>query len=189
MGTEILRPQDCLIQRLRVTPNVFPRRKCFYGNTRTNRKPAVRTERSDRPKRFTNPSPEALISKRPSSDDLKSSATRSNSSPVMGQVKILRRGESFDTKINCDVINNDLDLIQRLGPDVPEMVPKQIRINDTKSFLSPVSVRSDVYAGSSCSMSPSPRSLPLPSFYKKKQVISPVDDSATRDLRRLLRLD
>jgi hypothetical protein len=36
-------------------------------------------------------------------------------------------------------------------------------------------------------VSPAPSSLPLPSFSKKKQVS--IDDSATRDLRRLLRLE
>ncbi|CAN1137643.1 hypothetical protein LINPERPRIM_LOCUS23008 [Linum perenne] len=44
-----------------------------------------------------------------------------------------------------------------------------------------------MYAGSAFAVSPSPSALPLPSFSKKKQVS--VDDSATRDLRRLLRLD
>ncbi|CAM8988291.1 unnamed protein product [Rhodiola kirilowii] len=48
----------------------------------------------------------------------------------------------------------------------------------------------DVYAGSSfSSTSPPPASsLPLPSFSTRKVVVV-VDDSATRDLRRLLRLE
>lgn len=50
-------------------------------------------------------------------------------------------------------------------------------------------VKSDKYAGSAFSMSPSPSALPLPSFLMKKQFSAAVDDSATRDLRRLLRLD
>ncbi|XP_058758710.1 uncharacterized protein LOC131631960 [Vicia villosa] len=50
-------------------------------------------------------------------------------------------------------------------------------------------VKSDKYAGSAFSMSPSPSALPLPSFLMKKQFSATVDDSATRDLRRLLRLD
>ncbi|MBS2599563.1 hypothetical protein KFY57_25770, partial [Salmonella enterica subsp. enterica serovar Typhimurium] len=71
----------------------------------------------------------------------------------------------------------------RLGPE-PEMVPKQIRIVDLSS---PLTGKCDVYAGSAFAVSPAPSSLPLPSFSKKKQVR--FDDSATRDLRRLLRLD
>ncbi|PIM97588.1 hypothetical protein CDL12_29941 [Handroanthus impetiginosus] len=74
---------------------------------------------------------------------------------------------------------------ERIGPDSPEMVPKQIR-------LSPPPL-ADVYAGSAFSLSPSPQSLPLPSFFNKKHqsdnTSKPFDDSATRDLRRLLRLE
>ncbi|XP_024995853.1 uncharacterized protein LOC112529003 [Cynara cardunculus var. scolymus] len=56
---------------------------------------------------------------------------------------------------------------------------------------------SDSYAGSGFFHSPSPRSLPLPSFFNKKQQDSMAmaaadhggfDDSATQHLRRLLRL-
>jgi len=50
-------------------------------------------------------------------------------------------------------------------------------------------VKSDKYAGSAFAVSPSPSALPLPSFLVKKQLLATVDDSATRDLRRLLRLD
>lgn len=52
-----------------------------------------------------------------------------------------------------------------------------------------VAVKSDVYAGSVCAVSPSPSALPLPSFPTKKQSSVAFDDSATRDLRRLLRLE
>ncbi|GMP53455.1 hypothetical protein CsSME_00018905 [Camellia sinensis var. sinensis] len=47
------------------------------------------------------------------------------------------------------------------------------------------------YAGSAFSVSPSPRSVPLPSFFSKKQLskVAIDGDSATRDLRRLLQLD
>ncbi|CAN6720583.1 unnamed protein product [Malus baccata var. baccata] len=50
--------------------------------------------------------------------------------------------------------------------------------------------KTDMYAGLAFAVSPEPSSLPLPSFSRKKQVLKVVDDdSATRDLRWLLRLD
>ncbi|XP_042449100.1 uncharacterized protein LOC122034027 [Zingiber officinale] len=51
----------------------------------------------------------------------------------------------------------------------------------------------DVYAGSACALSPSPRALPLPRFSRRKEEspagATSVDPFATRDLRRLLRLE
>lgn len=50
-----------------------------------------------------------------------------------------------------------------------------------------VAVKSEMYAGSAV-VSPSPSALPLPSFFTK-QSSTAFDSSATRDLRRLLRLE
>ncbi|GMI70356.1 hypothetical protein like AT3G21570 [Hibiscus trionum] len=181
MGTEVLRPHDCLIERICVPPTACPPRRygnggfnpSYYynhnnnnGNGRFNRKPAQR-------KRAVSEQP---VSKKYSSvDDLKT---------VRNNVTILRRGESLDSKIkNTNGGRREEGLVvtgtDRLGPD-QEMVPKQIKIVDIKG-------KSDMYAGSAFFVSPAPSSLPLPSFSKKKEVA--VDDSATRDLRRLLRLD
>uniref|UniRef100_A0A2P2P266 Uncharacterized protein MANES_15G019800 n=1 Tax=Rhizophora mucronata TaxID=61149 RepID=A0A2P2P266_RHIMU len=201
MGTEILRPQDCLVEKIRDSPC---RRRNHYGGTSSgfNRKPAARNERFGTRSRPSEPS----VSKRSSSaDDLKALKSHQrhhhnhrngidNRSLVMEKVTILRRGESLDSKIKSsetsavaaakkdqggggEMVMNGTD---RLGPG-PEMVPKQIKIVDLRS---PVARKSDVYAGSASVVSPEPSSLPLPSFSKKK-----FDDSATRDLRRLLRLD
>jgi len=200
MGTEVLRPQDCLIQRIRVAPAGFNRRKTYYPNGNTARLRKV--GRPEQKRRF-NAQPEMLppatmISKRSASPEY--DLRKSNHQIVMEQVTILRRGESLDAKVvKADrpvkkISAGDLVVVgtERLGPD-PEMVTKQIRIGDLKSALSPVaaggSCRTDMYAGSAFSMSPSPRALPLPSFFNKKQVSNVVEDSATRDLRRLLRLD
>ncbi|XP_059632614.1 uncharacterized protein LOC132275211 [Cornus florida] len=197
MGTEVLRPQDCLIQRIRVGP--ASRKSCYPNGNARFRKPVVRPEQK---KRF-NGQPEtttSLIPKRSTStdDDLRKNFNNNYNQGqlVMGQVTILRRGESLDSKIKAGrpLTKNGDDLLvcgtERLGPD-PEMVTKQIRIGDLKSALSPIAAgnRTDMYAGSAFSMSPSPRALPLPSFFNKKQVSKIVEDSATRDLRRLLRLD
>lgn len=197
MGTEILRPQDCLIGRIRVPqPAIYHRRRSTYGNTntshvfnsRSSRKPAVRSEKPDQKKRFVSSQSEPSVSKRSSSsDDLKTE----KKSFSMEKVTILRRGESLDSKIKSEVPRKEGNVLvvvgtQRLGPD-PEMVPKQIRMVDPRSPL--VKGKCDMYAGSAFAVSPEPSSLPLPSFSKKKSVSVIVDDSATRDLRRLLRLD
>lgn len=189
MGTEVLRPQDCLI---RVPPAGFSRRRSYgncynYGNYGNNfngvvvgsgkihRKPVARPEQRKRV---------ASSERRPSSDDSK---VARGSGLVMEKVTILRRGQSLDSKMKIESLKKVGDNFvvvgtQRIGPD-PEMVPKQIRIMDLKH---------DVYAGSAFSMSPSPSALPFPSF-QRKQMLAPatvvVDNSATRDLRRLLRLD
>lgn len=174
MGTEVLRPQDCLIERIRIAQPVFQHhRRKNNGNPNPSRKPAVRPEQKKN---------KPLASSRSASlDDLRKSHNHNNyhhNNLVMGQVMILRRGESLDSKIN-----GHRQPAKKASDDL--IVPKQIRIGDLKS------VSGDVYAGSAISLSPSPRSLPLPSFFSKKQVskIAAVEDCATRDLRRLLRLD
>ncbi|KAF5752245.1 hypothetical protein HS088_TW01G00153 [Tripterygium wilfordii] len=210
MGTEVLRPQDCLIERIRGPPAVFNRRRGAYNGSpnpnfnsnplRFNRKPAVRSDRSEQKRRSQTEQP-LLVSKRSSSaGELtvttrsnkygNSNASRSNVNIVMENVTILRRGQSLDSQIksseaaskkeNGDMVVTGTD---RLGPG-PEKVPKRTWIVD---LMSPLAGNGDVYAGSAFAMSPSPSSLPLPSFSKKKQLA--VDDSATRGLRRLLRLD
>nr|POE48179.1 hypothetical protein CFP56_43990 [Quercus suber] len=203
MGTEILRPQDCLIERIRVPqPAVCYRRRNYgnpnfnYPNTRSSRKPAVRQEKPEKKRYVTMVEPS--VSKRSSSaDDLRVAKT----GPAMEKVTILRRGESLDSKIKSESRKEGggggggeglvVTSTERLGP-APEMVPKQIRIVDPRSpsppTPPPMMRKCDMYAGSAFAMSPAPSSLPLPSFSKKKQVVSGivVDDSATRDLRRLL---
>lgn len=205
MATDVLRPQDCLTQGMRVSPASFPRRKaCNYGNSYSNpsrssarptrkqihQQPAAKQE--PQRKRFVRAQSEPSTSSRSSSDDLRQARS---SGLVMEKVTILRRGESLDSKIKSQVseaaaASSDLvvcDGTQRLGPD-PEMVPKQVRIVDLRSPVAAAAARRcDVYAGSAFAASPEPSSLPLPSFSKKKHIS--FDDSATRDLRRLLRLD
>lgn len=176
MGTEVLRPQNCL--REPQAAMVFHRRKTGNGffNNYGYRKSVVRTEKKKLNNKSQNQNKsEPLISRRSSADG--------------GNVTILRRGESLDslnTKIRSDVKKPEFTVFGtgRLGPEKPGMVPKQIRVG-----FSPA----DMYAGSAAfSNSPSPRSLPFPSFFNssKKQVeFKSFDDSATRDLRRLLRLE
>ncbi|KAK0607337.1 hypothetical protein LWI29_013508 [Acer saccharum] len=181
MGTEVLRPQDCLIQRIRVSSpgGLFSRRRNYYGSNNpnsyynynynishhqnninsnvrtTNRKPAFRHERPDQ-RRHQRAQSEPSVSRRSVYDD-NSSAKRSSSDDSM-KVSILRRGESLDSKIKS---SGSVDA-GRFSPAA-------------------------MYAGSGFAVSPAPSSLPLPSFSKKKQ--TSIDDSATRDIKRLLRLE
>ncbi|KAM3375679.1 hypothetical protein P3S68_014393 [Capsicum galapagoense] len=169
MATEVLRPQDIFIRRLRVSPSACYRRRTNFENenrndyfnlrssSNGNRKLVVKTEK----RRAT------------SSEDLRPSydkKSNGNDVIVMGQVTILRRGESMNS---LKSIYTD----KKFGPVQPELLsPKQIRVGLSSA---------DVYAGSAFSNSPSPRALPLPSFFNTKKQ----EDFATRDLRRLLRLE
>ncbi|CAN4113524.1 unnamed protein product [Withania somnifera] len=206
MGTEVLRPQNCLIDRFREPQpvTVFHRRRNGNGyyNNYGYRKTVVRTEKKKLNGKIQNQS-EPSISK---PVQITGKVTPAEGGMVVGQVTILRRGESLDSlnpnirkekktatssckKKPASGSGDELTVYGtgRLGPEQPEMLPKNIRVGRTPT---------DVYAGSAFSNSPSPRSLPLPSFFSnmnnnnKKQVeLTPVDDSATRDLRRLLRLE
>ncbi|KAF3952070.1 hypothetical protein CMV_022339 [Castanea mollissima] len=189
MGTEILRPQDCLIERIRV-PQPAPKtggpageageeEVCHHGG-------AVGLEEVVE-----------LCGRSESGED--------RSGDGQGDDFEKRRVVGLEDQERVEegrwwwwwwgggdglVVTST----ERLGP-APEMVPKQIRIVDPRSpsppTPPPMMRKCDMYAGSAFAMSPAPSSLPLPSFSKKKQVVSGivVDDSATRDLRRLLRLD
>ncbi|WOG83351.1 hypothetical protein DCAR_0102526 [Daucus carota subsp. sativus] len=220
MGTQVLRPQDCLTHRIGVPPPAFHRRNTSFngfksGIPKVNR-PVIR---SDRPVQLRNSeqrkrspvqlrnspeqrkrspvqlrrSPEKKRSSEPISFSKRSASAgdltykqnqignNNKNLLVAEKVRILRRGESLVSITAANEDNGGEMAVYgtgRLGPD-PETVTKQVRVG-----------LPDVYAGSAVTMSPSPRALPVPSFFKKGgggQKL--VDDSATKDLRRLLRLD
>ncbi|WOL01822.1 hypothetical protein Cni_G10539 [Canna indica] len=161
MGTEVLRPQDCLLRSSPALRHPKPLRRRREGSPKQPAKPRL----------------------------------------AMGQVTILRRGESLSevkakrgvqgpaeapsaARAGWDSAVFGLD---RLGPD-PAMIPKEIRLRPQPTAAQ----MQDVYAGTAFESSPSPRALPLPSFSIKKEGSPPpavVDCSATKDLRRLLRLE
>jgi len=154
MATEILLPQDCLVERIRAPPTNFSHRRSstnhcnyyYYNNhvaaSRSCRKPFTRPDQRKRPAAPASGLQSAAV-RRSGGDD--SRVARSHG---LEKVTILRRGQSLDS-----------------------------------------AVKSDMYAGSAFAMSPSPNALPLPSFPTKKNSSAAFDDSATRDLRRLLRLE
>ncbi|CAH9086799.1 unnamed protein product [Cuscuta europaea] len=109
---------------------------------------------------------------------------------IMGQVKILKRGEILTDTASLVVESKKseietfadrpekgfvLSTLSRLGPE-PERMLKEIKIGD-------------FYAGSSVTSPPPPSSLPLPSFFTNKNIPGQSNGDATSDLRRLLRLN
>ncbi|KAL7105073.1 hypothetical protein ACP275_07G022800 [Erythranthe tilingii] len=208
MGTEVLRPQDLLVERFHVPPASFHRRRNFpangaISNLNINRKP----NHTSNSYRKTSPKPEkkkpaaaenVATKKAVHGESRRKHDGGANGGSVMGQITLLRRGESMDsltppkTKAGSYESKSspktkpvdDLAIlgIGRIGPESPEMLPKQIR-------RSPPPPPPNMYAGSVCDTSPSPQSLPLPSFFSKKLQIDCSNDPATRDLRRMLRLD
>lgn len=173
MGVAILHPQDCLknssslpkMKVLKSPPNANPKAN------RSNRNLPNRSKRSP-----LRPHNESHPTRSPSSCTVRPQVNK----PVMGQVKILKRGETLpdtaapapaaDVFKKADRRKSDLGSTDRLGPN-PELVP----VDRVAGF----------YAGSSMFVaSPPPSSVPLPAFFTKKTVTD-----ATSDLRRILRLD
>lgn len=160
----------------------YPRRRsCGYGsscsNPRPNRKHHQHQQR--KPAASERPSPYEAGAARPGGGG-------GGGLLGMGKVTILRRGEPLDAAAR----DGDAGSKREGGGPEPEMARKQVGSPELRSPAAAVGGRAVVYAGSAFAVSPEPSSLPLPSFSKKKkkQVLL-VDDSATRDLRRLLRLD
>lgn len=164
----VLNPQDCLKDtfwpKTLISPShkKKPRSPNANNTTRANRTQPSRRKKSPSRVNTTASSP----------------APAQKASPlknlVVGQVKILKRGEELtgtaSDKESREEPDLDLALTEKLGPD-------------------PVSVPVLFYAGASASVaSPPPSSLPLPAFFTKK-CVSPKTEDVASDLRRILRLD
>ncbi|KAG6431130.1 hypothetical protein SASPL_109205 [Salvia splendens] len=185
MGTEVLYSQDLLAQRLHIAPPHFHNRRNFpsqenFSNLVVNRCSCHNNNGKTSPQ-----------SDKRKSNETKGATYGSDARQKEGGgVRILRRGQSLSC-IAAKLNGGDGSAARSVSPPAaddmtvgrmrPERMPNQIRQSPLPLPLL------DVYAGSAFSLSPSPRSLPLPSFFNKK--INPSDDPATRDLRRLLRLD
>ncbi|XP_068312489.1 uncharacterized protein [Pyrus communis] len=189
MAVEVLSPKDCLkysLSRQSVTNfNRNPNPSCLGRPSRPQ--PDGKNRRPNRPNNLPRP-----VQKFPVPQNL-----------VMGQVKILKRGEEIPKTAPAPPLQKqnfkpqvpapppqkqnpkpqapDLGNTNRMGPE-PKRVPKlskQADRNRTARF----------YAGSSsCIASPPPSSLPLPSFFAKKGVATNTDAAAS-ELLKLLRLN
>lgn len=185
--------------RRKQTPNCCGSVGGVSGNPRPRRRPEPRRRREGSPR------PAAALAGK-----VGGGGNGNSGNLVMGQVTILRRGESLDSVMGKGpstregkhgdeaatpvVLSSEAggDLIVfgtgRLGPE-PAAVPKQSRLVGVRTAAK--TERLEMYAGPAFSLSPSPRALPLPTFSSRKLGEGDADEhqSATRDLRRLLRLD
>ncbi|KAB1204670.1 hypothetical protein CJ030_MR8G012742 [Morella rubra] len=172
-GVVVLNPQDFLSGRTLISPAHTKKPR----NPNPNR--ANRTQPNRRKRSPTRPStPPATIPSRTASQKAPSKNI------VMGQVKILKRGEKLAKTASDEESHGEPDLgsTERLGPD-PVSIPTQIRLTTESKAAA------GFYAGSSALIaSPPPSSLPLPAFFTKKCVSANIEDVAS-DLRRILRLD
>ncbi|XVF35649.1 hypothetical protein REPUB_Repub18cG0164200 [Reevesia pubescens] len=170
MGVAFLKPEDCLKLS---NSMIHPKYPCRNSNWPNRKKLSPNT---------SPPSRQTVGPKVPAKN------------MVMGQVKILKRGEYLkkttpEKTVRFEKENVDADLgnTNRLGPD-PGFVPSQIRLTESKNNSKKV-IPATFYAGSAIITSPPPISVPMPAFFSKKVGVAVKNDDATNDLRRILRLD
>ncbi|KAK2659582.1 hypothetical protein Ddye_006115 [Dipteronia dyeriana] len=214
MTVAVLNPQDCLSgkeyrfsKQPLISPTKDPRNSNpNFNNNRSNRVQQLpnRTKRSP-PRSLRNPPPpRPVVPKAPAKTNL-----------VMGQVKILKRGEDLSLATAAQkLVSVDLksaSAVQKPVSAEPEKKKKggavvQKRTDPDLGSTErlgpepgsvPVQIRlsesknraPSFYAGSAFVTSPPPSSLPLPAFFTKKSVATLKTDDATSDLRRILKLD
>ncbi|CAF2147505.1 unnamed protein product [Brassica napus] len=189
MGVAVLNPQDCLKQPF--SHMKYPRNHTACPN-RHQKKPVPNRTRRSPPRNQTTRSPPKAPPPPPqraavSSYVPKGTVEKSpNKNVVVGQVRILKRGEEIPKKTlelvvektNLVVEKPDLVSTQRIGPD-PCLIPSQIRLSDRKSKKTTVV---PFYAGPVTMTSPPPSDVPLPAFFTTKK-------DATNHIIKLLRLD
>ncbi|CAI0542564.1 unnamed protein product [Linum tenue] len=180
MATAILSPRDCLQSRflreafaLRSSPRVARNDAFANPNPRAESRRRKRSPMGSQRDRAASRSKQSLVAKLPGNN------------LVMGQVKILKRGELLDSVEKSEdekeegkkLVDLRLGSTDRFGPE-PETVRKEVRVEE---FNKAVDV---MYAGSAFFTSPPPSSLPVPAFLGKGGV-----GDANTDLRRLLGLN
>lgn len=170
MATEILHSRDLLVERFHAQPSLLHRRRNFPANGNVTSLAVNRRHHHHHHHHNRRVSPQFEKNRfSPSSAEAKRSS-HGGAGLVMGQVTLLRRGEP---------------LASRSSPITPNETVQNCQLSQIRLLAAPPP---DVYAGSAFSLSPSPRSVPLPSFFNKKEP-ELFEDGATRDLRRILRLE
>ncbi|KAA0063545.1 hypothetical protein IC582_011834 [Cucumis melo] len=203
MATVILPPQDCLGKGLRhqglvLSAPLNSRRNSNPNSASTSSNPNFNHDDKSCSGRRRRSASVGLKANRQANRERSrvressTTAKMTTKSLVMGQVKILKRGEILTPgrgvgggggggdscgKRRLESKVEEVDLVlgstDRLGPD-PDLMQKQVVLTEFKDGM---------YAGSGAFFaSPPPSSVPLPSFVVKNGI-------ATTDLRRLLRLD
>ena len=175
MGVALLNPQDCLKNPSAPQPITFPSqkikvlKKAPISSSKPNR--SIHSHQNHPKRNFLRPQ-----------NDPKSTRPAGKPQPsklVMGEVKILKRGEQL-TNAAADPSSG---AAKKSGRGIP--VLGSTERSAPKSQLASPETISGLYAGSSMYVaSPPPSSVPLPAFFTKKTV-----SDATSDLRRILRLD
>ncbi|XP_009111323.1 uncharacterized protein LOC103836782 [Brassica rapa] len=115
--------------------------------------------RNSNPRRHSNAAPRRL-KRSPTATQSKTlvASPAANTNLVMGQVKILKRGETLSSFLNSCAYEDDKKRHRLKITDVASTMKKQIR-----AFKKSEIVSAD-YAGSCNSVSPPPTSLPIPCF-------------------------
>ncbi|XP_051126838.1 uncharacterized protein LOC127248515 [Andrographis paniculata] len=203
MGTEVLHPVDVLNERLKVpqasrrnfSAAVTMTRK--LGGNSSHRKTSARPEKKKinsveekkdvhrRKVDGTAPAPVIILKRGESLDTLTAKLNSRNSKVKSSNSKSVDESTVFEKKGSKPALASQIcvsppqKIDEYAGSSFTVLPASQICISTPQKI--------DEYAGSGFTVSPAPQSLPVPSFCNKK--IRSVDDSATRDLRRLLRLD
>ncbi|GAB4854637.1 hypothetical protein Ancab_023220 [Ancistrocladus abbreviatus] len=181
MGVAVLYAEEFLKSRLShnqhlISPPTKPRRSSANRSSRRRRSPTS----SPPPPPPPPPSPPNSVADR-------------TKGPVVGQVRILKRGETMTPKTPTTLFDDGrsksedsvddpiLRSISRLGSK-PESVPKGEKLGVTCPIFD------GFYAGSAFFTSPPPSSLPIPVMITKSNCGFTADEAAN-DLRRILRLD
>ncbi|RIA05315.1 hypothetical protein BRARA_K00381 [Brassica rapa] len=181
MGVAVLNPQDCLKHPLSHmkhprNPSACPNRQKKTVSNRTRRSPP-RKQTSPSPP-VAPPLPKGTVKMSPNNNN------NNNNNIVVGQVRILKRGEGIPKK-TADLVVEKTDLVstRRIGPD-PGSMPSQIRLPARKAKTVPF------YAGPVTMTSPPPSDVPLPAFFAAKKSVSLFQATdATNEIIRMLRIN
>ncbi|KAF8035850.1 hypothetical protein BT93_C1772 [Corymbia citriodora subsp. variegata] len=116
-------------------------------------------------------------------------------SPIMGRVRILKRGEEMAspaTTVESKVVaeaERKVEVARSVSPALEMAQAPTQKAEPARPSAGPDRVLAGFYAGSAFITSPPPSSVPMPAFFAKKTGGMEGFVDPTSDLRRLLRLD